>query len=261
MKSWMVRACGVAGMAFLFAGCNSMATGTGAAPELDGTAWVLDTLPDRALVEHATATLQFAAGRASGSDGCNRFGGGFTAAAGKLSFAQLAGTQMACMEPVMTQAGAVNAALAATRSYRMTDSRLELLDATGKAVAVYKAQDTGLPGTRWTATGINNGKGAVASLVAGTEVSLEFGADGRASGTAGCNRYTAGYTRDRDAVTFTAPAATRMACGAPGVMEQEQAFLAALTTVATARMEGDRLELRTAGGALAVALRRAAANP
>jgi heat shock protein HslJ len=47
-------------------------------------------------------------------------------------------------------------------------------------------------------------------------------------------------------------------CVAPeGVMEQEQQFLKALSTVATARFDGDRLELRTAEGSLAVSLVRA----
>ena len=40
-------------------------------------------------------------------------------------------------------------------------------------------------------------------------------------------------------------------------MAQEQAFLKALEPVATARVDGDRLELRTAAGALAVVLTRA----
>jgi heat shock protein HslJ len=92
-------------------------------------------------------------------------------------------------------------------------------------------------------------------------VTLEFGAEGRASGTAGCNRYTAGYTADKTALTFTPAAATRMMCAAPGVMEQEQAFLQALTRVATMHMEGDRLELRAADGALMVSARRAAPTP
>jgi heat shock protein HslJ len=44
------------------------------------------------------------------------------------------------------------------------------------------------------------------------------------------------------------------------VMEQEQQFLNALQTVATARFEGDRLELRTAADALAATLSRASAE-
>jgi heat shock protein HslJ len=161
----------------------------------------------------------------------------------------------------MAQAGAVTSALMATRAYRDAGQRLELLAADGTVVAVYKAQLTNLDGTAWSVTGINNGKGAVASLVADTNVTLEFGAEGRASGTAGCNRYTAGYTADRGTLTFAPAAATRMMCAAPGVMEQEQAFLQALTRVATMRMEGDRLELRAADGALMISARRAAPAP
>jgi heat shock protein HslJ len=41
-----------------------------------------------------------------------------------------------------------------------------------------------------------------------------------------------------------------------GVMEQEQRFLKALETVATARQEAGRVELRTADGAMAVTLKR-----
>jgi len=42
------------------------------------------------------------------------------------------------------------------------------------------------------------------------------------------------------------------------VMEQEAAFLKALESVATARVEADRLELRTADGALAAMFTREA---
>jgi heat shock protein HslJ len=46
-------------------------------------------------------------------------------------------------------------------------------------------------------------------------------------------------------------------CAEPeGVMEQEQMLLAALETVATAQVEGDRLELRRADGALALSATR-----
>ncbi|MBE2223256.1 MAG: META domain-containing protein [Anaerolineae bacterium] len=43
-----------------------------------------------------------------------------------------------------------------------------------------------------------------------------------------------------------------MACPGDGVMEQETAYLAAITTAATYSIQGDTLELRTADGALAV---------
>lgn len=256
-----IGATGVAISCLLLGGCSGMAAATQAPTRLDGTAWVLAELPGQALVNPGNVTLRFADGRTSGSDGCNRFTGGFVADAKSLQFTQLASTQMACTPELMTQAAAVQGALGAARSYRADGARLELLAADGSAVAVYAAQSMRLEGTVWEITGINNGRGAVAGLVAGTNVTLEFGAEARASGSAGCNRFTASYTRDEDALTFAQAATTRMMCATPGVMEQEQALLQALPRVATMRMEGDRLELRAADGALQVSARRSAPSP
>lgn len=53
----------------------------------------------------------------------------------------------------------------------------------------------------------------------------------------------------------------RKMCAEPeGLMEQERRFLQALLSVASARREGDRLELRTTEGALAIALTQAPAQ-
>jgi heat shock protein HslJ len=255
MTSFVVRAAGALLAASVAAGCSTVFAGSDASPGLDGSAWVLSELPGKALVPHSSSTLQFAAGRASGSDSCNRFAGAYTQDQSALSFGQLISTQMACPAAVMEQARAVTTALSSARSHRISADTLELLGADGKTLAVYKAQPMQLAGTEWTASGINNGKGGVASLVAGSAVTLAFGVDGRASGSAGCNRYTASYESARDTLKFGAAAATRMMCATAGVMEQEQAFLNALGEVATFRMEGDRLELRGADGALAASFR------
>jgi heat shock protein HslJ len=45
-------------------------------------------------------------------------------------------------------------------------------------------------------------------------------------------------------------------CAAAGVMEQEQALFKALESVTTMRMEANRLEMRSADGALAMILAR-----
>jgi heat shock protein HslJ len=261
MNLRQIGAPGAAVLFFLLAGCSGVAATREPTPWLEGTAWILDELPGHTLAAPGNVTLQFGGGRASGSDGCNRFAGGFQADAKALQFSQLAGTQMACAPEVMAQASAVTSALMATRAYRDAGQRLELVGADGKTVAIYKAQAKQVEGTAWTVTGINNGKGGVASLVADTNVTIEFGPEARVSGTAGCNRYTAGYTADKGALKFAPAAATRMMCAAPGVMQQEQAFLQALTRVATMRMEGDRLELRAADGALMISAQRAAPAP
>jgi heat shock protein HslJ len=234
-------------------------TDAAATPSLDGTAWILASLPGRTLTERARPTLQFTGDRLAGSDGCNRYSGRFESGAGKFKVLPgVAATQMACVPEVDEQARAFMQALLGAADLRMTGDELSLLDAEGKALATFSAQSQRLAGTSWRATGINDGKGGVVSVLAGTHVTLEFGDDGQqATGWSGCNRYTSRVTTNDTALGFESPAATRKACPQPGVMEQERTFLDALASVATSRLEGDRLELRRADGAIALVLYRA----
>ena len=79
--------------------------------------------------------------------------------------------------------------------------------------------------------------------------------DGRVRGSGGCNSFSAGYTSSAEQLAIGPLGATRRACAEPdGVMAQEAAFLRALETVASARHDGHRLELRTATGALAATM-------
>jgi len=48
--------------------------------DLDYTAWRLAAIPGQPAVAGNAVTLRFAAGKVSGSDGCNRFSGGYTIA-------------------------------------------------------------------------------------------------------------------------------------------------------------------------------------
>jgi len=232
------------------------------ADPLDGTAWVLTELPGQSLEPDAQISLRFAERRLGGSDGCNRYGGSYIAHGSDLRLGEdLASTQMACPEPVMHQAAAYLAALQGTSATRVTQASLELLDASGTLMARFTAQPRELSGTRWQIVAVNNGRQATASVLPGSSLTLEFGTDGRASGFAGCNRYTAGYTQTGTALDFSAPAATKRYCAEPAdLMAQEAALLAALETVAVARREGNRLELRTDEGALALDLRAPAAS-
>jgi heat shock protein HslJ len=226
---------------------------------LDGTAWVLTGLAGQGTAGNPAATLQFECGRLSGSDGCNRFSGSYSATKSALAVSpQLASTRMACPPEVEAQARAFLAALTGATAYRADGTQLVLLAANGATLATLAAQSKALAGTSWTATGINNGKQAVTSVIAGSRVSLSFGADGVASGSGGCNRYGGPYESQGSSISFGQIAATAMACAQSGLMEQEQAFLKALSTASTLRFEGDRLELRTADGALAVILARTA---
>jgi heat shock protein HslJ len=249
------RVLAAAALAAGLAACTGMNAGADAGP-LAGSAWILAGLPGRAPVPGATVTLAFDATTATGTDGCNRYAAPYTQQGGRLDIdGRAAGTLMACPTQVMEQARAYLAALARVGGFRRDAAGLALVAADGELLARFTAQPVDLAGTAWRVTGYNNGRQAVVSTLGGSELTLAFGTDGRASGSAGCNRWSAPYTAGTGTVAFGAAGATKRFCAElAGVMEQEQAFLAALATVATARREGDRLELRTAAGALAVGL-------
>jgi len=90
--------------------------------------------------------------------------------------------------------------------------------------------------------------GTAVSPVAGTEVAVAFAADGRITGTGGCNRFSGSYeTGEGRALSFSPLAATRTACP-PEIMSQEDSFFVALGRVASFDIEGDRLSLAASDG-------------
>lgn len=77
----------------------------------------------------------------------------------------------------------------------------------------------------------------------GRAASAEFSAD-QISGSAGCNTYFGTYAASDSEISVSDVANTEMWCSDPeGVMDQEQAFLAALASAASYRIAGERLEL------------------
>jgi heat shock protein HslJ len=66
-------------------------------------------------------------------------------------------------------------------------------------------------------------------------------------GSGGCNRLSGSYTLDGERLTFGRAAGTMMACR--DGMEQERAFLDALSAVTGWRVEGQRLLLLDGAGA------------
>ncbi|QLQ05518.1 MAG: META domain-containing protein [Anaerolineae bacterium] len=234
--------------------------GKGTAPAesltLTSTPWALQAFGGAdvslAALQGRNITLEFRAdNRVGGSSGCNTYAGSYTVDGEKLTFSPLISTMMACEPAVMALEQAYQTALAKTASYRIADNQLNLLDTNGQVLLTFAPLESiSLEGTNWVATGVNNGKQAVVSIQSGTEITALF-QDGKLSGTAGCNRYTTSYTIDGNNITIAMPASTMMMCAEPeGVMEQEQAYLAALPQAATFQIREDRLEIRDAGGAL-----------
>ncbi|MFY7864652.1 META domain-containing protein [Roseateles sp.] len=244
-----------------FSGCTAVSAAKPNAPAapvaLEGSAWI-QRLGDAAGSKQG-ATVRFEGGQVLGSDGCNRFSAPYKTQGSSFELgARGPSTLMACPPEVMARADAFMAALSSAKTYRVNDQgQLELLAADGKLLQALAPQSLALVGSVWNATGINNGKEAVVSLVAGSSVSLNFSAEGRVYGSAGCNQFNGTYKREGAAKLTLGPlVSTRMACLNAEVAEQERAFLKALESVATLQIEGSWLELRRADGALAVSLQR-----
>ncbi|MGG5822218.1 META domain-containing protein [Falsiroseomonas sp. HW251] len=104
-------------------------------PDPIGPEWVVEDIGGRGIVDRSRVTIAFAGdGRAAGSDGCNRFAGGYTLAGAALSFSALAGTRMACAPALMEQEQRFHAALAAVRGWRIERGFLHLTDGAGATV-------------------------------------------------------------------------------------------------------------------------------
>lgn len=227
-------------------------------PGLDGTAWTMALPPGTTTLGQRVPTMRFEDGRVSGSDGCNRYTAPYSTSPGKLRISgPRAGTMMVCPTEDGAQLARIfDEMLSKTQGYRIDGTKLMLLDAESAMLGSFDAQADDLAGTAWQVGGYNNGRQAVVGVTTGSALSLAFDANGRLSGSGGCNRFTGSYRADGKSLSIGPLAATRKACAQPeGVMQQEAAYLRALESAATAQREGDRLELRTATGALAVSAR------
>ena len=230
-----------------------------AAGQLAGTNWTMSALVGTMPLEGTSVTLAFGAdGSVSGSDGCNNFSTTYTEDGSSLTINQpMASTMMACEDAVMAQGAAVMAALTTATDFSIAEDQLTL-SAGGETLATFTAVSSDLTDTAWDVVNYNNGRQAVSTLVDGTSINMNFGTDGQVTGTAGCNNYFAFYQVNGSNLTIGQPGSTSRFCVEPeGVMDQESAFLAALHSAATFNINGNMLEIRTAGDAIAVIASRA----
>jgi heat shock protein HslJ len=109
----------------------------------------------------------------------------------------------------------------------------------------------------WLLVSITQGEGTELVPPGEAEPMLEFTAEAdptgsrRFGGSGGCNRIMGGYDAGRTGrlAIGRGPAMTMMACPEP-VMSLEQAFLAALESASSYRIDGDRLTIGFDGGEL-----------
>jgi heat shock protein HslJ len=233
-------------------GCDALGAAQGG--QLEGVTWRLATYAsDGASVSVPAAvgaTATFAGGQVSGSNGCNSYSGPYVASGSTLTVGPLASTLMGCGPVQSAIESAFMRAFQDAGSYTATNTELIIYDTSGAQTLVFSPQAAiSLVGTPWDVVSYNNGNEATVSLVAGSTITLQFGAEGNLSGNATCNDYNGSYTTDGDAVSVGPLGTTRMACQSDELNAQEAQYLAALQNAATFEIINGTLTVRDAGGA------------
>ena len=192
---------------FVLTGCQPL---QGPGSTLPGTNWALTSLDGALPLPGSTVTLNFGEDNtASGSDGCNQYSTTYTVSGSSISFGQpMAGTMMACPDPIMVQAAAYSQALAAADKVEINRNQLTLLNGR-RAVATFVSVDQGLAGTAWQVIAYNNGREAVISVLNGSDITAAFDDSGQITGTGGCNDYFAAYQTSGNEIAIGAAGATR----------------------------------------------------
>jgi heat shock protein HslJ len=236
--------------AVLLAACSPSAPG---GASLEGTQWVLVLVDGAPPLSGTTPSADFTADQISGSTGCNSYFGSYEVSGSDITFGPLGMTEMYCMDPegIMDQEVAILEALASVASYRLSGTRLEMLDGAGSVILAFEpppaVPEMPLEGTEWVLTSFIEGE-AVASTLSGTEITLQFEA-GEVGGSAGCNGYSGPYILEGSELSFTMLAMTVQACLEPnGVMDQETHFMDILENVTSFELEANQLTLNTSDG-------------
>jgi heat shock protein HslJ len=103
------------------------------------------------------------------------------------------------------------------------------------------APSDALNGTSWVLSDLEG-----TPALPGARVNATFSA-GSVHGSSGCNSYAGQYVLSRDAIEVGGIQSTLMACEAPGLMEQEQRFVALLDSADGYRFDQAGLQLLRSG--------------
>lgn len=234
-------------------------TGTGRTPngEFLSTEVTEDGKPKK-LVKGTLVSLRFDDGEIRASAGCNTMSGPVRFSDGTLIVTDLAMTEMGCPgEGRHEQDQFVAEFLTAAPAYTYDGTTLKLNTARVGMVLGPREQvrpDLPLEGTRWNVTHTTQGpardaaddpNAAVSAGMAPQNAYLEF-ADGKVTGSDGCNSLFGDATISGDTITFGPIGTTKKAC--PGVQGSD-GVLKVLTGEVTWRIDHNVLTLTSASGA------------
>ena len=241
----------------IVAGCTENVPVPGG-PAVDGTRWALTGYISNgtfiAPYDGTTVTLEFAKdGTITGSGGCNNYFASYEMKGTKITIGRTGSTLMYCSGPgVMEQESAYLSLLTEAASVTTEGDTLTFADVAGTTILSFTRLVPPAPeplvGTNWTLDSFYSAD-AVSSVISGTAITAVFDKDGRVSGSAGCNNYFASYSVIGSSLSISSTGSTKMYCTGPGVMMQEDTYLASLKRAATFTINGARLTLADEKGA------------
>lgn len=106
-----------------------------------------------------------------------------------------------------------------------------------------------ITGEVWLLNAYLDENGTMAAPLVSAPVTAEF-ADDSMGGSGGCNSYGASYETSGASMTIEMPVSTLMYCPEPGVMDQEQRYLALLSDVASYSVDDETLTMMDESGAM-----------
>jgi len=244
-------------LALVLAACGDDDESTPAATlppvELDGLAFVSESVEGQDLVDGSSISISFADGNLAANAGCNSLSGGYTIDGDILVVDQLAQTAMACEEALMDQETWFSELLTANPTIALDGDTLTL-SGDGTTVTFTGAAAGGsLDGREFLSQSVEGQE-----LVEGSTIRLGF-ADGSISAHAGCNQMNGAYTLDGDVLHVEALATTEMACEPP-LMDQDTWLAEFLSSGPAVTLDGDTLTL-TSGDVSIVLVDRIVADP
>lgn len=195
---------------------------------LVGTRWKLlafgtENAPNTPIGQQSI-TLNLGADAIGGSGGCNTYGGSYAVNGETISFKEIFSTLMAC-EPIAVtqQEQAYFQALGTATRFRFEDGLLIISYGNGEALLFTRLID--LADSQWRLINYSAPSAEIA-LPDSPAITLTLTAE-RASGSGGCNSYTAALTYAEDRLSLAQIASTQMACDEP-TMNMETIYFEAL---------------------------------
>ena len=251
-------------LAVLLAGCSTPGpaqTGPPANPGGGpaGTSWVLVSMPDAGgnltpVPSRLPITLEFRdSSTLGGSGGCNQYGASYATEAQRINITGIVSTLRSCADPAAgDRESAYLGLLARVRFYRIDGESLRFFDGEGAELLDFAGavpEPAELMTGSWVLDSMALGPGAVAPVLAGTEIDATFRDDGLLTGSSGCNLYFARYSATGGSLAIGLLATSKNSCSdPPGIVDQEKSYLSLLSQVTGYDFQGDQLVLTDTSG-------------